>query len=134
MRPNKVKQMWREGKPVIAGWCSTADTYTAEAMIHAGFDALILDMQHGMGIGPDRAATWLQVVGQEDVTPLVRIPWNEPTFAQWVLDAGAVRLIVPMVNSVKDAKNAIGACRYAPVGYRSNGPNRARLLASDYFS
>ncbi|HEX9015062.1 MAG TPA: aldolase/citrate lyase family protein [Chloroflexota bacterium] len=135
MRPNKVKQLWREGKPVAAGWCSTPDPYTAEVMVRAGFDAIVLDMQHGMGIGPDRAATWLQIIGQADVTPLVRIPWNEPTFAQWVLDAGAMGIIVPMVNSVEDARKAIGACRYPPVGYRSNGPNRARYVGgADYFS
>src|SRR5512146_2695204 len=109
MRPNKVKQMWREGKPVTVGWCSTADTYTAAAMVRGGLGPRRLDVQHGMGSGPERAATWLQVVGQEDVTPLVRIPWNEPTFAQWVLDAGAMGVIVPMVNSVEDAKKAIGA-------------------------
>lgn len=135
MRPNKVKELWRAGKPVVTGWCSTPDTFTAEVMVRGGFDALILDMQHGMGIGPDRAATWLQVVGQNaDVTPFVRVPWNEPSFIQWVLDAGAMGVIIPMVNNLEDAKKAIGACRYPPVGYRSNGANRARYVnGADYF-
>src|SRR5512133_1379430 len=135
MRPNRVKELWRAGKPAITGWCSTADPYIAEVMVRGGFDAMILDMQHGMGIGPDRAASWLQVVGQNpDVTPLVRVPWNEPAFIQWVLDAGAMGVIIPMVNSLEDAKKAIGACRYPPIGYRSNGPNRARYVnGSDYF-
>lgn len=135
MRPNKVKELWRAGKPVLTGWCGSADPFTGEVMARAGFDAIILDMQHGMAIGPERAAAWLQVVGQTDATPIVRIPWNEPAFAQWVLDAGAMGIIFPMVNSVEDARKAIGACRYPPVGYRSNGPNRARYLhGTDYFS
>jgi len=130
---NRVKQLWRERRPVQVGWCSTADPYMAEVMIRAGFDVLVLDMQHGMGIGPDRAVAWLQAVGQKDVTPFVRLPWNEPYFAQWVLDAGALGLIVPMVNTVEDAQKAIGACRYPPQGYRSNGPNRARFCyGADY--
>lgn len=135
MRPNRVKQLWREGVPVVAGWCSTADPYTAEVMARGGFDALILDMQHGMAIGPDRAASWLQVVGQNpDVTPMVRVPWNEPAFIQWVLDAGAMGVIIPMVNNLDDARKAVGACRYPPIGYRSNGPNRARYVNGvDYF-
>ena len=103
-------------------------------MVRAGFDALVLDMQHGMAIGPDRAAIWLQIVGQSDIIPFVRIPWNEPAYAQSVLDAGAMGIIVPMVNTVADAVKAIGACRYPPLGYRSNGPNRARFLGSDYFA
>ena len=135
MRPNRLKQLWREGKPVLTGWCSSADPFVAEVMVRGGFDALILDMQHGMGIGPDRAATWLQAVGQNpDVTPIVRVPWNEPAYIQWVLDAGAMGVIIPMVNSVEDAKKAAGACKYPPVGYRSNGPNRARYVnGPDYF-
>jgi 4-hydroxy-2-oxoheptanedioate aldolase len=128
MRPNKIKELWRAGKPVVTGWCSTPDPYTTEVMIRSGFDALILDMQHGMGVGPDRAAIWLQIVGQTDTTPIVRVPWNEPAYIQWVLDAGAMGVIIPMVNSVEDAKKAIGACKYPPIGYRSNGPNRARYV------
>ena len=81
---NRVKALWREGQPVKLGWCSSADPYSAEVMVRAGFDALVLDMQHGMGIGPDRAASWLQVVGQAPVTPFVRIGWNEPFLAQWI--------------------------------------------------
>ncbi len=135
MRPNKVKELWRAGQPVMTGWCGSADPYVAEVMARGGFDALILDMQHGMGIGPDRAAAWLQVVGQADATPIVRIPWNEPAFVQWVLDAGAMGVIVPMVNNLEDARKAIGACRYPPLGYRSHGPNRARYVhGADYFS
>ena len=134
MRPNRVKELWRTGKPVSTGWCSTVDPYATEAMARAGFDALILDMQHGMAIGPERAATWLQIVAQTETTPIVRIPWNEPSFAQWVLDAGAMGIIIPMVNNVADAKRAIGACRYPPVGYRSYAPNRAAFYGPDYFA
>ena len=135
MRPNRTKELWRAGKPVLTGWCSTPDPYTTEVMVRAGFDALILDMQHGMAIGPDRAAIWLQIVGQSDTTPIVRVPWNEPAYIQWALDAGAMGVIIPMVNNVEEAKKAIGACRYPPVGYRSNGANRARLYnGNDYFN
>lgn len=133
MRPNRVKALWREGKAAVVGWQSTADTYVAETMAHAGFDALVLDMQHGMAIGPDRAALWLQAVSTTDTVPLVRVPWNDPAFIQWVLDAGAYGVIVPLVNSYEEAVKAGGACRYAPLGYRSVGANRARLYAGDYF-
>ncbi len=134
MRKNRVKELWQAGKPVVTGWCGTPDPYTSEVMARAGFDALILDMQHGMGIGPDRAVIWLQIVGQTDTTPIVRVPWNDPVYIQWVLDAGAMGVIVPMINSIEDAKKAIGASKYPPIGYRSNGPNRARFYgAPDYF-
>jgi 4-hydroxy-2-oxoheptanedioate aldolase len=134
MRKNRVKELWRAGQPVLTGWCSTADPYTTEIMARAGFDALVLDTQHGMTIGPERTAAWLQIVGQTETTPIVRIAWNEPALAQVALDAGAMGIIVPMINNVEEAKKAIGACRYPPLGYRSLGLNRATLYGgSDYF-
>ncbi len=133
MRPNNVKALWRAGKPAVAGWLFSADTYGAEIAAHAGFDSLVLDMQHGMGIGPDRAALWLQAVSASSVTPFVRVPWNRPEYIQWVLDAGAMGVIVPLVNTREEAARAGQACRYPPLGYRSAGPNRARLYSgTDY--
>jgi len=135
MRPNKIKQMWREGEPVVMAWIGSPDTYMAEVLAHAGFDALVLDMQHGMGIGPDRAAQWFQVVSTTDTVPMARIPWNDPVWFQWVLDAGAYGVIVPLVNNAEEAARAGKSCRYPPVGFRSIGPNRASLYAgSDYVS
>jgi len=89
MRTNKVKSLWQEGKVPTVAWLDTADTYVAETIANVGFDVLVLDMQHGMAIGPDRAALWLQAVSTTDTMPMVRVPWNEPFFIQWVLDAGA---------------------------------------------
>ncbi|MBM4406630.1 MAG: 2,4-dihydroxyhept-2-ene-1,7-dioic acid aldolase [Chloroflexi bacterium] len=133
MRPNKVKALWRAGKPALVGWMSIADTYAAEVLANTGLDALVLDTQHGMGIGPDRAAAWLQAVSSTETVPIVRVPWNEPAYVQWVLDAGAYGVIIPLVGTREEAAKAAGACRYAPLGYRSVGPNRARYYAgADY--
>jgi len=135
LRENRVKALWRAGKQVCLAWMNTADTYCAEVMAHAGFDGLVLDMQHGMAIGPDRAALWLQAVSTTDTVPLVRVPWNEPFLVQYVLDAGAYGVIVPLINNVAEATKAAGACRYPPLGFRSNGPNRVALYGgSDYFA
>ena len=68
------------------------------------------------------------------MTPLVRVPWNEPGIIGKTLDAGARGVIIPMVNSVAEAEQAVRACRYAPAGARSYGPLRANYYAgSDYF-
>jgi 4-hydroxy-2-oxoheptanedioate aldolase len=134
MRKNKVKSLWQEGKAPTVAWLDTADTFVAETIANIGFDVLVLDMQHGMAIGPDRAALWLQAVSTTDTMPMVRVPWNEPFFIQWVLDAGAYGVIVPLINTREEAVKAAGACRYPPIGYRSAGANRARLYGGgDYF-
>ena len=81
-------------------------------------------MQHGV-IDYAQMVTMLQAVSSTDVTPLVRVPWNEPGIIGKSLDAGARGVIIPMVNSRADAERAVQACRYAPLGARSYGPVRA---------
>ena len=134
MRPNKIKAMWRDGKPAAAGWLQTGDPYIAEAMANAGYDAVIIDMQHGMAITPDRAIACLQAISTTDTVPMVRVAWNDAREIQFVLDAGAYGVIVPLVNTYDEAVQAAGASRYPPLGYRSLGVNRVEFYAGDdYF-
>lgn len=134
MKRNKVKELWRQGKPAVAGWLSSGSPYIAELLAHVGYDAVVIDMQHGVGVTPDRAVECMQAMASTDVMPIVRVPWNQPEYIQYVLDAGAMGIIVPLVNSYDDAQKAGLACRYPPLGYRSIGPNRAALKdgAEDY--
>jgi 4-hydroxy-2-oxoheptanedioate aldolase len=83
-------------------------------------------MQHGLA-DYHAAVTMLQAVGLGDSTPLVRVPWNEPGIIGRMLDAGAMGIIIPMVNTVAEAEAAVAACRYAPAGARSFGPIRAAM-------
>lgn len=127
MRSNRVKQSWRDGQPVRANWLLSGDPFIAEVMAHSGVDAIVIDMQHGCGIGPERAIACLQAINTTATVPFVRVPWNDPVHLQYVLDAGAAGVIVPLVNTAADAARAAGACRYPPVGFRSAGPNRVTL-------
>ena len=126
MRPNRIKQMWRENKCVSLGWLSVPNGFTAEVMARQGFDALCVDMQHGL---TDFSDLWpmLQAISQTDTVPVVRVPWNEPAIIMRALDAGAYGIIVPLINTAEEAAAAVAACRYPPVGMRSSGPLRAAL-------
>src|SRR5437667_8381872 len=126
VRPNKIKQMWRDGKFVTLGWLSVSHGFTAEVMARQGFDALCVDMQHGL---TDMNDVWpmLQAISQTETVPVVRVPWNDPAIIMRVLDTGAYAVIVPLVNHGKEAAAAVAACRYPPVGFRSYGPIRAGL-------
>jgi 4-hydroxy-2-oxoheptanedioate aldolase len=126
VRPNRIKQMWRDGQAVTLGWCSIPNGFTAELMARQGFDALCVDMQHGLS---DFSDVWpmLQAISQTDTVPVVRVPWNDPPIIMRALDAGAYGIIVPLVNTAADAAKAVAACRYPPVGMRSSGPLRAAL-------
>ena len=134
MRENTVKRAWREGKVTFGAWLSVPSSFSAEVMAHQGFDWLCVDMQHGV-IDYQAAITMLQTISATPTIPFVRVPWNEPGIIGKMLDAGAYGVIVPMVNSREEAERAVGACRYAPAGYRSFGPTRAAYYAgSDYFA
>ncbi|MEO8136989.1 MAG: aldolase/citrate lyase family protein [Betaproteobacteria bacterium] len=124
MRASKIKQMWKEGKPVTLGWISIANSFSAEVMARQGFDALCIDLQHG-ATGMSDLVAMLQAVSQTDTTPVVRVPWNDPPTIMKALDLGAYAIIVPLVNSAEDAAKAVAACRYPPIGMRSSGPVRA---------
>lgn len=128
MRINKALEDWRNGRQTIGGWLSLANAYSAELMANLGFDWLCIDMQHGM-IGYDDLKYMLPAIATTSVTPLVRVPWNDPAVIMKVLDAGAYGVIVPMINTRQEALQAVSACRYPPEGQRSFGPIRAALYA-----
>ncbi|MCZ6873907.1 MAG: aldolase/citrate lyase family protein [bacterium] len=127
MKTNRVKELWKQGKPAIQGWCSTGNPYIAELMAHAGFDAVVIDWQHGVGVGPESVVACIQAIGSSDATPIVRLPRNSPEYISYVLDAGAYGVIVPMVNTSEAAQAAGSGCRFAPRGTRSVAGNRPTL-------
>lgn len=134
MRANAAKAKIRAGGRVLNAWCSIASSHVAEAMAHQGFDSVTVDLQHG---GLDYAAAFqmLQGISTSAATPLARVPWNEPGILMKVLDSGAYGIICPMINSRRDAEAFVGACRYAPMGFRSYGPNRVTQYAgADYWN
>lgn len=124
MRQNKIKQMWRAGKCATLGWISIPNGFAAEVMARQGFDALCVDLQHGLSEMSD-VAPLLQAISQTDTVPVVRVAWNEPAAIMKALDLGAYGIIVPLVNTAEEAARAVAACRYPPVGMRSSGPVRA---------
>src|ERR1051325_11179891 len=116
-----MKQLLAEGKHVTMGWLSVSNAFTAEVMARQGFDALVVDMQHGL---TDMNDVWpmLQAISQTDTVPVVRVPWNEPSTIMKALDLGASGILGPLINTAEDAAKAVAACRYPPAGMRSSGP------------
>ncbi|MCB8942336.1 MAG: 2,4-dihydroxyhept-2-ene-1,7-dioic acid aldolase [Ardenticatenaceae bacterium] len=134
MRENRLRQIWQTGGTALNGWLHIASSYAAETMAHAGWDSLTIDMQHGP-VGFESAVSMLQAISTTATVPLARVPWNEPGVIMRMLDAGCYAIICPMINSRAECEAFVGACHYPPHGYRSHGPNRAKLYGgSDYAS
>lgn len=132
---NKLKARLKAGKVAINAWSLLPSTFVAEFMVQGGWDSITFDMQHGLHDYASAVAC-IQACQAYPVTPIVRVPWNEPGILGKVLDAGAWGVIIPMINTAEDAKAVVRACYYPPLGMRSNGPVRAAAygVASPYQS
>lgn len=134
MRENAMLAKWRAGEATYGCWLSIPSSFSAEVMAHQGYDYVCIDMQHGL-IDYQVAVTMLQAISTTNATPICRVPWNEMGIIGKMLDAGAMGIVIPMVNSVEEAKAAVAGCRYFPDGSRSFGPARATYYSgSDYFA
>ena len=61
-----------------------------------------------------------QAMRGKQAAPLVRVAGNHADQICFALDAGARGIVVPMVNTREEAETAVRACRYFPLGNRSN--------------
>jgi len=132
---NPFLEAIRAGKPQIGLWVSLCNPFAAEAVAGAGFDWVLLDMEHA----PNELGTvlsQLQVFAAYDSTAIVRPQWNDPVLVKRLLDAGAPGLLFPMVQSPDEAASAVAATRYPPRGIRGvSGMTRANGFGrcKDYF-
>jgi 4-hydroxy-2-oxoheptanedioate aldolase len=126
-----LRELWDGTEATIGGWCSIPSPFSAELMGRCGFDWVCIDTQHGV-IGYDQMVPMLEALSITATPAFVRVPWNQPDHIMKALDAGAQGVIVPMVSTEEDAKAAVAAAKYPPVGMRSWGPIRAALDVPDY--
>ena len=105
---------------------------SAEILAHQGWDSLTVDCEHGQA---DHAGMVqiLTAISTTDAVPIVRVKWNDPGDIMRALDSGAYGVICPVIETAEECARFVGACRYAPMGYRSYGPRRATIYAgADY--
>jgi 4-hydroxy-2-oxoheptanedioate aldolase len=126
MRQNAALAKWRRSEASVGAWLSVGNVHTAESMANAGFDWLCIDMQHGL-IAYSDMLRLLPAISTTETTPLVRVSSNNLPEINKALDAGAMGVIVPLVNTAEEAAAAVSACRYPPDGTRSFGPTRAAM-------
>ena len=127
MRHNPALAKMRRGKPCFGPILVYSCPDAAEQVAHLGFDWVWLDWQHGQFTEPTlhNALARFQAV---DSAPIVRVKGNEPGTINRVLDMGAMGIVVPMIQNAEEAKAAVEAAYYPPIGRRSAGGIRLGLL------
>ena len=131
MTINNVRKLWSEGKPVLHGWLSIGNPFTAEIMAAQGYDAISIDLQHG-ALDYSAALPMMQALRASGVTIGARVPWLDPAMIMKALDAGALTIICPMINTATQAAEFVSYMRYPPHGQRSFGPTRAAIAMPSY--
>jgi 2-keto-3-deoxy-L-rhamnonate aldolase RhmA len=133
---NAVKRRIKAGEPTAGAWLHLCSSIAAEIMAEAGFDWLLIDMEHGHGDYQTLLAQ-LQAMGGSGVTPIVRVEWNDPAVLKRVLDLGAYGVMIPWVSGREACAAAVRACKYPPEGIRGMaGSHRAAgfgTRAADYW-
>jgi 4-hydroxy-2-oxoheptanedioate aldolase len=123
MSSNRLRSTLVEKPTAFGVWLTLASPVAAEICSWQDPDYICVDLQHGAGY-LDALVPMLTAISYGRACPVVRVLSNDPAEIGKVLDAGAEVVIVPMVNSRSDAERAVTACRYAPMGLRSNGAFR----------
>jgi 4-hydroxy-2-oxoheptanedioate aldolase len=116
----------------LGAWLNIASPHVAEIASRAGYEFIVIDLQHGM-IAEAESRAMLQAIDAGGAKPVFRTPWKDVARLGKLLDMGADGLIVPMIDSVADTRAVVDACRYPPAGRRSYGPTRASMRRPDYF-
>jgi 4-hydroxy-2-oxoheptanedioate aldolase len=114
-RPNKLKKMLQAGSQPIGCWIFFSDSDSIELLSMCGFDAFIIDHEHGameMGILVDQ----LRAAQATDVTCILRVPSHDPVYIKRALDMGVEGIVVPTVESADEAREIVAATRYRPHG------------------
>lgn len=129
---NVVKDLLKSGKTVIG---TTGSTSGDMAMLaDSGLDFLLFDTQHS-AVESKQLIPTIQAMRGKKAAPIIRVSSNRAELICFALDAGARGIIVPMINTKEEAIAMVTACRYSPLGNRSNSGVRGEWGESkDYRS
>ena len=112
-----LKRELLAGRPAFGCWLELFSPLAAEIVAQAGYDCVMIDLEHGPGSLMDAIALFHAVQGA-GAAPLLRVPANDPVALKRALDIGPAGVMIPAVNARAEAEAAVAACRYAPRGVR----------------
>ncbi|MCW5621695.1 MAG: 4-hydroxy-2-oxo-heptane-1,7-dioate aldolase [Burkholderiales bacterium] len=119
---NQLKRNLRAGQVQVGCWVSLGGNASAEICASAGFDWILIDMEHAPNDIPN-VQQQLQAAAAYPCSAVVRAPWNDTVMIKRLLDLGVQTLLLPNVQSEEEARRAVAAVRYPPHGVRGVSAN-----------
>ena len=124
---NPLAERLAAGRLALSLIVKQVDTVDIAVAAHScGYDAINVDLEHS--VISERAAAQICITALNlGITPLVRVPSHAAHYANRLLDAGALGIVAPHVNSAEEARAIVRACKFAPLGERSVAGNWPQL-------
>lgn len=123
-----IRSRVQNRETVYGVWCSLASSICGEIVAGAGYDWMLLDVEHAPG-SPATLLPQLQAAAAFPSVPIVRVPILDRVWCKWALDLGASGIMFPNIDNAAQAEEAVSFMRYPPQGMRGVGPV---VRASDY--
>jgi 4-hydroxy-2-oxoheptanedioate aldolase len=114
---NLLKKRLQQGETLHGCWLNLGSPLTAEMVGQAGFDWVLIDLEHGAGTEKDVLAQ-LQALSGTATIPIVRVESAESPRISRVLDMGAAGIMCPKVNDAAEAQKVVNHLHYPPFGQR----------------
>lgn len=125
MKNTSLKQKLKNRENTIGSWITIPHQSIIDILAEAGFDWLTIDLEH-TAIDYNELQVLIGFIQSHNISALVRVSKNEEVVIKRALDAGADGIIVPMICSSDEAKQAVEYAHYPPFGKRGVGLNRAQ--------
>lgn len=125
MRENKIQTRLREDRAAVGLSLNIYSPHLVELVGSMGFDWVFIDCEHG-SMSESEAESMMRAAETYDIAPVVRVPANEPHLILRMLDAGAMGIVVPHVDTVEDAERAVAAAKYPALGERGSNYGTGR--------
>lgn len=128
-KPETLKSRLKNGDTLYGLFLCSFSPTLAEIAGLAGYDFVVVDMEHGYG-GIPEALTCLRALAATGTPAILRLPETTAAWAKKALDLGPQGIMFPMIESAKEARKAVSYCRYPPNGVR--GAAHPIVRASGY--
>ena len=128
---NLVKKKLEQGQPTIGTWLQLPNVSVAEIIAQSGYDWVAIDLEHG-SFSLEILSLICLALEQGNTVPFARIAQIQQKDIKQALDAGVKGLILPMICSSDELKNAISWACYPPYGTRGVGYSRANLFGKNF--
>jgi len=128
---NKLRTALINNELSLGTWLQIGHPAIAEILANVGYDWICVDMEHGT-IDLESMTHVFRAIEANGSVPVVRLPKNDPIWISRSLDAGAMGLIIPMVNSVEEIEHVIRCAKYPPRGERGYGYSRANMYGMKF--